>query len=68
MLSSVHTCCDVKRENGAGYHLLVAGELDVDPRQVTSCLEDIPAGIGAGKQAGMQTCAVWDAYKQREPG
>ncbi|UWP59649.1 HAD family hydrolase [Ruminococcus gauvreauii] len=60
--SSVHTCCDVKSgKPEPDIYLLVAGELDVDPRQ---CLvfEDIPAGIMAGKRAGMQTCAVWDAY------
>ncbi|MCH1983541.1 HAD family phosphatase [Ruminococcus sp. OA3] len=60
--SSVHTCCDVKRgKPEPDIYLLVAEELDADPAQ---CLvfEDIPAGILAGKRAGMQTCAVWDAY------
>lgn len=60
--SSVHTCCDVKSgKPEPDIYLLVADELGAEPGD---CLvfEDIPAGLLAGKRAGMQTCAVWDAY------
>ncbi len=60
--TSVHTCCDVKSgKPEPDIYLLVADELGAQPDE---CLvfEDIPAGILAGKRAGMQTCAVWDAY------
>ena len=42
-------------------YLAVAEELQVNPAK---CLvfEDIPAGIKAGKAAGMEVCAVKDAY------
>jgi len=42
-------------------YLAVAKELQVKPEK---CLvfEDIPAGIKAGKAAGMEVCAVKDAY------
>lgn len=57
---SVHTCCEVKRGKPApDIYLLVARELGVDPG---ACLvfEDVVAGIMAGKNAGMTTCAVED--------
>ena len=59
---SIHTCCDVKKGKPApDIYLLVAEELGALPGE---CLvfEDIPAGLMAGKNAGMETCAVWDAY------
>lgn len=42
-------------------YLAVAGELGTEP---SKCLvfEDLPAGIIAGKSAGMKVCAVQDAY------
>lgn len=42
-------------------YLAVAKELQADPAK---CLvfEDLPAGIMAGKNAGMKVCAVQDAY------
>lgn len=58
----VRTSC----EAGAGkpapdVYLLVAGELGVRPE---ACLvfEDIPMGILAGKNAGMEVCAVEDEF------
>ena len=59
---SIHTCCDVAKGKPApDIYLLVAEELGVSPEH---CLvfEDIPAGILAGRHAGMATCAVWDRY------
>lgn len=53
-------------EAGAGkpapdVYLLAAGELKADPAR---CLvfEDVPAGIMAGKSAGMRVCAVEDEF------
>lgn len=42
-------------------YLAVAGQLQAEPAK---CLvfEDLPAGIMAGKSAGMKVCAVQDAY------
>ena len=39
--------------------------LQVEPKD---CLvfEDVPMGIMAGKNAGMQVCAVEDAYSKRQ--
>lgn len=56
------TSCDVNRGKPApDVYLEVARRLNVKPEH---CLvfEDIPAGIMAGKNAGMTTCAVEDAY------
>lgn len=58
---SVHTCCEVERGKPApDIYLLVARELGVSPE---ACLvfEDVVAGIMAGNNAGMTTCAVEDA-------
>lgn len=58
---SVHTCCEVARGKPApDIYLLVAEELGVCPE---ACLvfEDVVAGIMAGNNAGMTTCAVEDA-------
>lgn len=60
--TSIHTCCEVEKGKPApDIYLLVADELQVTPNE---CLvfEDIPAGLMAGKSAGMKTCAVWDQY------
>ena len=44
-------------------YLKVADELNVEPQK---CLvfEDVPMGILAGKNAGMQVCAVYDDYSK----
>ena len=44
-------------------YLKVAKELQVDPKD---CLvfEDLPAGLLAGKAAGMKTCAVKDEFSK----
>lgn len=60
--SSVVTACDAKKGKPApDIYLMAAKELQVAP---TNCLvfEDITAGIMAGKNAGMQVCAVRDRY------
>ncbi len=59
---SIHTACEVKKGKPApDIYLLVARELEVNPKD---CLvfEDVPQGIMAGKNAGMTTCAVEDAF------
>ena len=45
-------------------YLKVAGDLGVDPG---ACLvfEDVPNGILAGKNAGMEVCAVDDAFSRK---
>lgn len=65
-LTPYFDCCMTSCEAGAGkpapdIYLKVAEYLDVTPKE---CLvfEDIPAGIQAGKSAGMRVCAVSDAY------
>lgn len=58
---SIHTCCEVEKGKPApDIYLLVAEELGVSPAE---CLvfEDVAAGIMAGNNAGMTTCAVEDA-------
>lgn len=60
--SCIMTGCDVERGKPApDIYLAVADRLKVRPR---NCLvfEDIVPGILAGKNAGMQVCAVEDAY------
>ena len=44
-------------------YLKVAGDLSVSPAQ---CLvfEDVPAGILAGKRAGMTVCAIDDEFSR----
>lgn len=60
--SCVMTACEVNKGKPApDIYLAVAKELGVSPEK---CLvfEDILPGIQAGKNAGMQVCAVEDAY------
>lgn len=62
MIDAVTTSCEVNRGKPApDVYLATAGKLGVAPE---SCLvfEDLPMGILAGKNAGMDTCAVEDAY------
>lgn len=59
---SVCTSCEVSAGKPApDVYLKVAGDLDVAPEE---CLvfEDIPNGILAGKNAGMEVCAVADEF------
>ena len=60
----IHTSCEVKQGKPApDIYLYVAKTLDVKPEQ---CLvfEDVIQGIMAGKNAGMEVCAVWDSYSE----
>ena len=60
--STVMTACDAKKGKPApDIYLMAASQLQVAPEH---CLvfEDITAGIMAGKNAGMQVCAVRDQY------
>lgn len=60
--SCIMTGCDVERgKPSPDIYLAVARDLQVQPED---CLvfEDIVAGIQAGKAAGMEVCAVEDAY------
>ncbi len=62
MIDAITTSCDVSRGKPApDVYLTTAGKLGVDP---SCCLvfEDLPMGILAGKNAGMDTCAVEDFY------
>ncbi len=59
---AVTTVCDVSRgKPDPDVYLTTAKKLNVDPAR---CLvfEDVPAGILAGKNAGMRVCGVEDAY------
>ena len=61
---TVSTACEVAAGKPApDIYLKVARELDVPP---ASCLvfEDVPAGILAGKRAGMRVCAVEDEFSR----
>ena len=60
----VTTACQVKAgKPSPDIYLKVAEDLHVSPGQ---CLvfEDVPAGILAGKRAGMTVCAVEDAFSR----
>ncbi len=60
----IHTSCEVKAGKPApDIYLLVAKCLGVKPEE---CLvfEDVPLGIMAGKNAGMEVCAVDDEYSK----
>ena len=60
--SSVRTACEVAAGKPApDIYLRVAQDLGVEPRH---CLvfEDVPAGIQAGKRAGMWVCSVYDRW------
>lgn len=66
--SCIMTSCEAKKGKPApDIYLLTASQLFVEPCE---CLvfEDIVSGIQAGKAAGMEVCAVEDAYSvyQRE--
>ncbi len=64
--SCIMTGCEVERGKPfPDIYLAVAKALEVLPER---CLvfEDIPAGIRAGKSAGMQVCAVEDAYSAQD--
>lgn len=61
----VATACEVAAGKPApDIYLEVARRLGVEPE---SCMvfEDVPAGIQAGKAAGMEVCAVEDAFSAR---
>lgn len=63
-MDCILTACEVNRGKPApDVYLEAARRLGVPPDK---CLvfEDIPAGIQAGKAAGMQVCAVEDAYSK----
>lgn len=62
--SSIATACEVKAGKPApDIYRKVAEDLGVEPKY---CLvfEDVPAGILAGKAAGMQVCAVEDTFSR----
>lgn len=66
--SVICTCCEVPNSKPApDVYLLAAKSLAADPE---NCLvfEDVPMGILAGKNAGMEVCAVEDDFSagQRE--
>src|SRR5699024_8375515 len=61
---SVRTSCEVSAGKPApDVYLKVAKDLSVDP---SACLvfEDVPKGILAGKNAGMEVCAVDDEFSR----
>lgn len=60
----VTTACEVKEgKPSPDIYLKVAADLGVEPGR---CLvfEDVPAGILAGKRAGMKVCAVADEFSE----
>ncbi|MBO5166461.1 MAG: HAD family phosphatase [Lachnospiraceae bacterium] len=64
-MDCIMTACEVQRGKPApDIYLAVADKLGVSP---SDCLvfEDILPGIMAGKNAGMTTCAVADAYSEK---
>ena len=57
---SIRTACEVNKGKPApDLYLRVAQDLDVEP-ECCLVMEDLPAGILAGKNARMRTCAIWD--------
>lgn len=63
---SIHSACEVAAgKPSPEIYLLVAKELGVAPER---CLvfEDVPMGILAGKNAGMQVCAVEDEFSRSQ--
>ena len=61
---SIRTSCEVEKGKPApDIYLLVAKDLGVKPEQCM-VFEDVPAGIMAGKSAGMMTFAVADAFSE----
>lgn len=64
MFDSVRSACEVSAgKPSPDVYLLVAKDLDVEPQ---NCLvfEDVPMGILAGKNAGMEVCAVDDRFSK----
>lgn len=62
----ITTCCEVPNSKPApDVYLKTAEGLKAEPKD---CLvfEDVPMGIMAGKNSGMQVCAVEDAYSKRQ--
>ena len=62
----ITTCCEVPNSKPApDVYLKTAQGLQIEPKE---CLvfEDVPMRIMAGKNAGMQVCAVEDAYSKRQ--
>lgn len=62
--TSIRTACEVAAGKPApDVYLKVAQDLQVEPRE---CLvfEDVPNGIRAGKNAGMEVCAVDDLFSK----
>lgn len=58
----VRTACEVEKGKPApDIYLRVAGDLQVEPEQCI-VFEDVPAGILAGKRAGMRTYAIADKF------
>ena len=68
LFDNVTVGCEVANGKPApDIYLHVAGLLGVRPE---NCLvfEDVPAGILAGKRAGMEVCAVEDAFSREFAG
>ena len=61
---SIRTACEVAKGKPApDIYLRVAMDLEITPEKCM-CFEDIPEGIMAGKNAGMRTCAIEDAFSK----
>ena len=61
---SVATACEVKAGKPApDIYLYVAGKLGVKPEDCLA-FEDVPAGIQAGKAAGMRVIAMADEFSR----
>lgn len=61
---SIRTACEVEKGKPApDIYLRVAKDLEVEPAKCM-CFEDVPAGIMAGKNAGMVTCAIEDVFSR----
>ncbi len=63
---SIRTSCEVAAGKPApDVYLKVAEDLGVNPKE---CLvfEDVPNGILAGKNAGMEVCAVYDDFSEKD--
>ena len=63
--SAVMTSAEIEKgKPDPEIYLKAAAAMGVDPR---SCVvfEDLPAGLLAGRRAGMQTVAVWDAASEK---
>lgn len=57
---SIRTACEVNKGKPApDIYLRVAKDLKIAPEHCL-VMEDLPAGILAGKNAKMKTCAIWD--------